>query len=231
MQKVDIYASADRQVQVLNREIIREFGKLKTSKLDELHIIRAVTGVYRELERSARKRYRKIAMDSFEVGLILCGFGLDEARKKASKAIGAKWVDNLLKEVDPVLGYRFGTETERKAQRLAEMLEAAAERSQGRLGSGETAADGRIAEIDRAAKLWSRQVNDFAVEVTDAALMEAYEEGGEPEVMWLSERDNRVCTECHALDGRTFTLREVPYKPHRNCRCKVVPFGRQTMVV
>lgn len=223
MKDTDIYTAADKAIQVMNRDMLRDFGKLKTSKLDELHIIRSVTAVYTEQARKARKRYLEVGMEAFLLGMFLCGIEGREARQMARKSITAKWLDEILSEPDLVTGYRFDRETDRKAQRLAEALVAEAER-QSATGSGKTqAATGKDQLIDRAVREWSRQVGQYAIGITDDALMEAYEAAEQQEVRWVSVRDNRRCTECRERDGKVYRLDEVPPKPHFNCRCKIVP--------
>lgn len=224
MKDTDIYTAADKAIQVMNRDMLRDFGKLKTSKLDELHIIRSVTAVYTEQARKARKRYLEVGMDAFLLGLFLCGIEGREDRQMARKSITAKWLDEILGEPDLVTGYRFDLETERKAQRLAEALIAEAER-QSAPGSGKkpTTATGKDQLIDRAVREWSRQVGQYAIGITDDALMEAYEAAEQQEVRWVSVRDNRRCTECRERDGKVYRLDEVPPKPHFNCRCRIVP--------
>lgn len=224
MKDTDIYTAADKAIQVMNRDMLRDFGKLKTSRLDELHIIRSVTAVYTEQARKARKRYLEVGMEAFLLGLFLCGTEGRKARQMARKSITAKWLDEILSEPDLVTGYRFDRETERKAQRLAEALIAEAER-QSAPGSGKKppAATGKDQLIDRAVREWSRQVGQYAIGITDDALMEAYEAAEQQEVRWVSVRDNRRCTECRERDGKVYRLDEVPPKPHFNCRCRIVP--------
>lgn len=283
MNDVDIYAPADKAVRLLNRDMLRAFGRLKTEKFDEVHIIRTVESVYREQAKKAKRRFYEVAFEAYLIGLFLCGVDGKKAHRMAEKAISPDWVEMLLDDVDLVARYRFNTETERKAQRLAETLEAASKgqsnlpeervreakeargsragrsgsgaqdggsgrsgagaqgdsgRGSGQSGSGGASGGGghrpgrpaSVApttwtdlEIDRAVKAWSKQIGQFALSVTDAAVVQAYEDAEEPEVMWVSERDNRVCHECKELDGEVFPLRDVPTKPHMGCRCRLVP--------
>ena len=39
----------------------------------------------------------------------------------------------------------------------------------------------------------------------------------------MAEKDDKTCDECMALDGLVFLLRDVPDKPHYNCRCTLKP--------
>lgn len=236
MREVDFYGPADRAVQTMNREIVRDFGTLRMAKFDEVNVIRDAKAVYRKQRRKARDHFYETAMEAFLLGLYLCGIVGKKAQKMADGLITLEWVDAILGEVSPVTKYRFDTETERKAQRLAEALIGAdaavpaGEPEEGGKQTGVSGGGGRKptglgpgAEIDKAMRDWSRQVGQEAIEITDAAVMEAYEAAGVVRCMWVTERDGRVCSDCHQLDGRVFPLAEIPTKPHRNCRCRIVP--------
>ena len=237
MREVDFYGPADRAVQSMNREIVRDFGTLRMAKFDELNVIRDVKAVYRKQRRKARSHFYEMAMEAFLLGMYLCGISGKKAQKMADGLITLEWVDAILGEVSPVTKYRFDTETERKAQRLAEALIGAAaavsgtpEAEEGGKQTGVSGGGGRKptglgpgAEIDKAMRDWSRQVGQESIEITDAAVMEAYAAAGIPRGMWVTERDQRVCPDCHQLDGKVFLLSEVPTKPHRNCRCRIMP--------
>ena len=59
--------------------------------------------------------------------------------------------------------------------------------------------------------------------VSDAATRRAYKDVGVQYVRWVAEKDDKTCDECMALDGLVFLLRDVPDKPHYNCRCTLKP--------
>lgn len=235
MREVDFYGPADRAVQSMNREIVRDFGTLRMAKFDEVNVIRDVKAVYRKQRRKARSHFYEMAMEAFLLGMYLCGISGKKAQKMADGLITLEWADAILGEVSPVMKYRFDTETERKAQRLAEALIGAAAavpagepeeggKQTGVSGGGRKPTGlGPGAEIDKATRDWSRMVGQEAIEITDAAVMEAYEAAGVAKGMWLTERDQRVCSDCHQLDGKVFPLTEVPTKPHWNCRCRIMP--------
>lgn len=203
-----IYDSADAAIRAMNREDLRAFGRLKTMRFDELHVIREVTAVYDTAALKAKKRYRKVAYDSLVEALILCGWTSAEARRDAEKILGEKWVRDWLGETDPVVRYQFDPEKDRKKQRLIESL---------------AVKPGRDAEIDRALKEWSRQTGHFAIAVTDRARLDAFRHAGVEEVEWVTERDARVCRYCRSLDGKRYPIGKVPGKAHMGCRCHLMP--------
>ena len=207
MADVNVYAAADRAIKSMNREILRYFGQLKLADWDEVHVIRTVKAVYRKSTRKARARYYEVAFEAYLLGLELCGYDRKRAYGLAEKAITVEWVDRVMSEPNPVTGYRFDTEAERKAERLAETLEVAAKRN---------------VEIDKAIRYWSQQCGQFAINVTDYAMVEAFEDAGIEFVRWITQKDERVCRECGPRDEVIFAIDEIPTK-HYRCRCWLKP--------
>ena len=213
MSEVNIYEAADKAIKVMNRELVEDFGKLKMTKLDKVSIIRTVLKVYRESARKAKKRYYGIGFEAYLLGLYMCGINGKKAHGMAEKAITNEWVDGILEQTDFVTLYRFDSETERKAYRLAEAIEAVPEE--------------RNREIDKAMRYWSQQLGQYALNFTDCAVVQAFQDAGIEMVEWQTEHDKRVCNECYALDGQVFRIEELPRKPHWACRCRVRPVFRK----
>jgi len=84
------------------------------------------------------------------------------------------------------------------------------------------ATKGSVLEYDTAMRNWTQMTGWFAVEVADAALQQARIDDGLEFVMWVSERDDKVCSRCKKLDGNVYPTQTVPPKPHPNCRCYTV---------
>ena len=205
--KVDVYARTDQAIRVMDRDSLRAFGQLKLAKWDELHIIREVTTLYRKSAKKARQQYYEIAFEAFVLGLMLCDMDSKEAHRLAEKVITGDWVDDVLSQTDFVMLYRFDTETERKAVRLSEALEAAEDKN---------------AEIDKALRSWTGQLSQFAINFADYAMIAAYQEAGIEKVRWVSVPDEKRCSVCRGRHGRIYPIAAVPTK-HPRCRCWVVP--------
>ena len=199
-----IYAPCDRAIKALNREMVEDFGRMKLTKWDELNIVRKVTELYRKSAQKARKRYYEVAFEAYVLILLWNGIDTRKAHAMAEKAITEKWVDTILEEPDVLTLYAFDTETERKAQKLAETL---------------SVAQAKDLEIDRAMRDWSKHVGQYAINFTDYAAMQAFEDAGIEKVEWVTQKDERVCSKCGPLDGKIFRLEDVPVKPHWGCRC------------
>lgn len=204
----DLYAAADRAIKSMNRENLKAFGRLKLAKWDEINVVRSVGTVYDESAALARKRYLEIAKGAYIRAMVEAGKTRKEAERDAWEDITMLWLLGLLKDVDPVMMYSFATETERKKQRLVEALSVAENKNQ---------------EIDRALRAWTVQVAQFADNAVYRARIDAFRAAGIESVMWVSQRDNRVCSDCDDLDGEIFPIDEVPPPQHPHCRCQVVP--------
>lgn len=199
-----IYEPCDRAIRALNREMVEDFGRLKLTKWDELNVVRKVTELYRKSAQKARKRYYEVAFEAYVLILLWNGTEPQKAHSMAEKAITEKWVDAILEEPDLLTLYAFNAETERKAQKLAETL---------------SVAQAKDLEIDRAMRAWSKHVAQYAINFTDYAAIQAFDDAGIDEVEWVTQKDEKVCSECGPLDGKIFRLEDVPVKPHWGCRC------------
>ena len=80
-----------------------------------------------------------------------------------------------------------------------------------------------------------RSLNEGTVEtlqqLADEAVLEFTGEVRVPLVIWVSERDNRVCPICLNLDGRTWAVNDVALpRPvtdsHYGCRCRLLPLDK-----
>lgn len=210
---IDIYAACDKAIKAMNRENVEAFGRLKMANWDETNVIRTVKAVYQTSRKRARKRYYEVGFEAYILGLLMCGTEPKKAHQMAEKAITDEWIDRILSETDFVTMYRFDTETERKAYRLAEALETGIDRSH---------------EIDKALRFWSQQLGQYAINVTDYAVIQAFMDYGVEMGEWETADDEVVCGECRALSHQVFRIDEIPPKPHWGCRCRIRPVFRQT---
>lgn len=218
----DVYKACDNAIRVMNRKNLKAFGQLKLADFDELSVIRTVKKTYRKAAREAEKEYLKVAHDSYIFGLYLCGIYGEKAEKMADKAITKAWVDDVLTQTDFVTLYRFDTETERKAERLIEAI-SAADDADGRGDARKNVFINRDSQIDQALKLWTKQLAQYAVNMTDYAVLSAFDDAGVKEVEWVTEHDEKTCSRCSSMDGKVYRIEEFPSKPHPNCRCTARP--------
>ena len=208
MAEVNVYAACDRAIKNIDREILRDFGQLKLADWDEVQVIRTVKTVYRRSRRKAKQQFYEVAFEAYLLGLEMCGYDRKKAYPVAEAAINDDWISAILADPDLLMLYAFDAEMERKAERLAEALEATTDRN---------------AEIDKAIRAWSQQCGQFCINFTDYALVEAYEDAEIAEVVWDTVHDEKRCSECASRDGMVYPIDEVPVKPHPRCRCMLRP--------
>lgn len=206
--QTNIYEAADKAIQSINRYSIKQFDRLRLMKADDIHLIRAVSEVYDKVAGYARTRYYETAVEAYIIGAIQARMTNADATERVDKVITYDWIDEMLEEVDFVTLYRFNTEVERKKQRLTEAL---------------AATENRNDEIDKALRAWALQTGQYAINVTDMARMEAFMDAGVEQVMWNTEKDERVCDKCGPLDGKVFDIEDAPRKIHWRCRCWYSP--------
>lgn len=220
----DFYEAADSAIWRMDRDNLREFNKLKLADFDRISVVRTVLGLYRKQTKKARKEYRRIGMEAYLFALFLAEteFTEAESRQMVREAITDEWIDGVLHDADFVTLYRFSSETERKARKLIEGIAVTSDDVYV-ADAGSASKRTRSGLIDSALKAWTGQLAQYAINVTDYAMMQAFEDAGVKEVEWVDAEDQRVCAECHSRDGKVYKLEEAPPKPHIRCRCRLMP--------
>jgi len=176
-------------------EIYNLFQEYRAMSFDELNIVSSVQQLYRELEEINLRAYREIANHYYN------------SEPHGDESLHDLWLEGVLSSPSPVMKYSYDSEVVRKRDRLMEAL---------------IATKGSVLEYDTAMRNWTQMTGWFAVEVADAALQQARIDDGLEFVMWVSERDDKVCSRCKKLDGNVYPTQTVPPKPHPNCRCYTV---------
>lgn len=198
-----IFDGADRAIREMNRANLKLFGRLKMANWDRLNVLTQVSIAYAESVALAKRLYRKIAEEAYLAALAECG------APKRDRLYD--WVDEMLEDANALTLYSFNAETERKKQRLVEAVSVAANPGQ---------------EVDKALRLWTLQLSQYADIFVDAARLMAFEDADVTDVVWVTARDERVCEECEPLDGQVFRISEAPKCPaHWRCRCRLVGAG------
>ena len=202
---MELYDYTDARIKRLNRQFLRLFQKVRLLNFDELNALNDIKAVYRKADRFAKAAYLDIAVEAY-------AFGLAEAeragfRPRRRKEIDRDWVLDFLEEEDFVTLYRYAPELTRKRDRLVEALAMTSKPNK---------------EIDKALKYLIMQTTHYADKATAEAELQAMKDAGVKKVMWLTERDDRVCDICYPLDGKVFNIDSVPDIPqHWNCRCRL----------
>lgn len=166
--------------------------------MDELNVIRASEKMYDKLEEANEKAFLKLARDRYK----------DITGKEADEKATLAWLLLFLLAYNPVTEFVYKNEVKRKQDRFAETM---------------IASPNKLLAIKRAMSLWLRQTEQFLVLVEDEAVLRAYKFLGIKRVQWFTQVDERRCPDCAARHEKIYQIDKVPPKPHRNCRCYVVP--------
>ena len=202
------YEYADRAIRDMNRRNLRAFDKLKQLKFDELNIMQSVSKTYSDSISLAKKRYLQIATDAYIEALVLAGIDRAKVEDMAEDSITEDWVLDMLEEYDPVTLYQFLPEAERKKQRLIEALIAAHNKAQ---------------EVEKALRLWTRQIAHYGDQCVVDGTIDGYKDAGVKKLKWVTAEDEKVCRVCRKLDGKIFDIDKVPPRLHYHCRCSLLP--------
>lgn len=194
------YIRTDKLIDALNRRYIIQFDIMRARlKFDELHIMKLVKSLYDQLLEETIEFYIALVRTEYA----------EETDTVLEMMEAEAFVNNLLTTANPVTEYIFDNEFHRKADKLIEALLAKYE--------------DKDSIIDHHMKWLGRQMSQGALTVKDAILVKAYEDLGVKRVVWVTAEDEKVCEECRRLDGMSFGIKEIPSKPHFNCRCIVIP--------
>jgi len=193
-----VYDYTDKIIRYLNKQFIRIFSEAKSVlPVDELNILQYSKAMYGELEKVTEKALLKLARHVYK-----------KHSQSGETDITLAWLLGFLKEANPVTKYIYLNEVERKRSRFIESL---------------IASENRAKEIDTALRFWVLMVNQYAIDVTDAAVIQAYIDVGVEKVVWITTVDERRCDVCRKRHGVVYGIDDVPPKPHWGCRCYVVP--------
>lgn len=202
------FKSADAAIRDMNKRNLRAFDGLKLLKFDELNVMRSVSKVYDDSVRLAKKRYLRLAIEAYIDALILCKIARERAEEMAEDSITEDWILDMLEDYDSVTLYQFDSEVERKKQRLAESLLASLNKNEA---------------VDRALRLWTGQVRQYADNSVVRATIDGYKAAGVKKARWETEADERVCETCNKRNGKVYDIDKVPPVPHPRCRCLLWP--------
>ena len=197
-----MYEFTDKIIEAINRRVQHEFATLRRTVLqfDEVFALqRAVNACYDAILREAKEDYLQCANDAYK------------AVTGRDSVFSLLWIEAFLSSrIDPVAKYVFTSEYDRKRARTFEAVVVTKNKDLSK-------------ELKQAMVNLSTQLKQFAEEVTDEATKQAYHDTGVLNVRWVSEQDERVCSECRKRNNRIYRLDKVPDKPHIRCRCYLLP--------
>lgn len=198
-----MYEYTDKVIRYMRKKFIRLFNQFNgLTSFDELNVIQSSKSLYAELEKIAEESFLLIAKRAYK-----------DNGGELKNAITVTRLLGWLNDYNRITKYVYMHEVERKCARFAESI---------------LASDNRAKEIETALRYWSDMVAQYAIDVTDKAVLQAYLDNGVKKVVWVSYKDKRRCTECQEREGQIYEITEVPEKPHRGCRCYLLPYRGDT---
>lgn len=208
------YELTDLLITALTSELRREINRFEVTGFDELNaprVTRLTKEMVARLLKSNKRAYLRIAKRATE-----------EAAEEVNGVpipINDKYVDSMLAEYNPITGYLYLAEADRKRARLAEALIAAI-----LIGSR---VDYRT-QLKKFAVLWKTQTQQYAIDTVDKTRIRTLKKNGIKFVRWETEKDDRVCEECKKRNGKIYPINAIPSKPHYGCRCWIVPVTKDS---
>ena len=129
-----------------------------------------------------------------------------------------KYVDGILGEYNPVTGYLYYPEADRKRSRLVEALITAMVIN--------SRADYHK-ELRKFANLWHTQTLQYGETMVDKTRVNTFKKNGITKIRWITQGDEKVCKECRERNGTIYAIDKIPPKPHYRCRCWYEPIVEQ----
>jgi len=218
---MDVYSKADKRVADflewlslrfirIRRSIRRTTGS--TAVFDELNVL------YKDIERYGRSMYKAIAEEAYN----------DEAKQR--RGLEEDFMLLILDEPNIYTTVTYTNELERRAERFAEQITAAINRSlQSEDRTNENGV--KIPLESEIRKLFKKEyasmtlfIDSYMVDTVDRAREQAFKDDDVRRVRWVTRMDGRECDYCRSLNGHVFPVNRVPTKPHPHCRCYTVRF-------
>ena len=208
------YELTDALIALLLTQLRTEINRLDLLGFDELgapRITILTTAMLKRLLESNEKAYVEIA----EKAGIEAADDVKEVSGIRVKPLKTdrKYVKGILESYNPVTGYLYYSEAERKRARLSEALIAA-------VLFGLRAEYHK--ELQKFANLWHTQTKQYTITVIDTTRIETFKKNGIRRVRWETQHDERVCPECNERDGKIYDIDKLPEK-HYGCRCWLHP--------
>lgn len=221
----NLYEQTDKSLTQIKQVITKAYKHLIHLAFDEITAVTAgkiARKIYVVFLKENKKQYKKIADDALEYAFAFYEelqkeYGKDipyDEKKIREKITADKAVQAVLTEYNPVTGYLYEREAERKEARLTEGMIA---------GKKNNDRDFYRKTVETNTNLWYTQSKQYAEDVADNTVIMVWKEIGVKKIRWVTAGDEKVCNECRPLDGKIFDIDKVPPKPHYRCRCLKVP--------
>lgn len=206
----DIFRHADRSLMVILGRMSREFQNIGTEiGFEELNVLetrKRVNAMYQRMDEFIRAEYAKVAKRAYRDACDEAGYDGDRFDEEA-------FVAGVLRAYDPVSDFVYTREWIRKRDRLFESI-IATER-----GNQEMRRN-----LKRGLDVLANQVRQYADNITAKARVYAFRRAGIDVLVWVTEKDEKVCSICAPRDEQYYPIETLPEWPaHWHCRCTLFP--------
>lgn len=193
------YSYADKIIAYLSKRLIKKMGVWAATFLSikPADRMRKVEDLFEEWEDILYSSYQDVAADAYR-----------QTVSSASCPIDKAWVNHWSKRYNQVTGYVFAHELDRKEARCAEAV---------------AMTDNLQKTVDEQMRAFAGQHNQGVEDIVRDASIQGMMDAGVKKVKWITVKDERRCEHCRDLHGMIFDIDKIPPKPHRRCRCQVVP--------
>ena len=197
----DYYDYADQVIKYFQKLLIREFSRLKSLvSYDEINVLETVSDEYEVLYEKIRRAFLILAEETYKD---VADTYLTQQEKDLI-SLDEEFVDELLEGYNASSKVVFTNEYDRKRARLVEAL---------------IASPTKNAEVDSAMKSLMLMLNTYTILVADESALKVFEKIGVKKVRWIAEMDRKTCPVCRTRHQRVYKIKDLPPKPHFNCRC------------
>lgn len=206
----ELYRQTDKFIEKLKKKIRVEFNRLSVTSFDELNVIstkQITSAMYDRLLEFNQREYERIAEDAKKYAETM--LTADE-KKKTRKLSISKLLTLALLAYNPVTGYMYKSEADRKRMRLNEEMLTARQYLNREMFKR---------AVKKSANLWFTQSSQYGQDVADFIEIETLKEAGIKKLVWITEQDDRVCETCKERDGQIYDVDNLPGKTHYKCRC------------
>lgn len=194
MNKYD-YSYTDLVISVLRKRAIRSFENFELASFDEANVLGMSIKLYNELYEEVKKMFLLLMKNTcLKVG------GKEDD-------LDMEFLLMFLDEYNYITEYKFDNEVDRKRARFEESI----------------ISKESLDPMNKALRLWSNMVSEYAVEFTDRVAMEEYKKYGVNYLEWITNIDGKECEVCRERHKKVYKINKFPTKPHIGCRCKGVP--------
>lgn len=190
------YDKTDKTITYLNKQYVKLFRRL--TSFDEMNVIEVSHEIYKEVLRQIKQESARLVKSVYKQYR-------EDSEAMSSKDANA-FVLALMLAYNPVTKVVFKNELDRKRAKFAE---------------GVISSDTPREEVELAKRLLVDMSKQFEDDITFETVIQAYKDDGVEKVRWVTEVDDRRCSECKSRHGKIYHIDNIPPKPHRHCRCYV----------